>query len=305
MSEHRHRHLQPVHHDATPTPQFEPGALRRSLESDEYHSATTRALAEICGGIEALEQLDDDALMEAPFDITAVPVEDQALVNELLTTIDPFCETFLDDEYTSIVHRLLARAIAHPAHPLRRRAGTKRIAAALVWIALKGNNAIGRRRGWTGETLWYLLGVSDCASLGRGIASGMGATPSIEAIGFDRHPTGGIVLGDSLLLHSEARRWLIEYRETQIEVISHLEAVRDQRRFCVERDGRVELRGRGVTIAGALKGISETGRAIVMLVFGESVRDPDDVMALSVPDTHQLITQLQSALDSPLQDRVG
>ena len=37
-----------------------------------------------------------------------------------------------------------------------------------------------------------------------------------------------------------------------------------------------------------------------MVLFGTDPLDPDDVIGLTVPDAHQLISALRSALDAPL-----
>ncbi len=36
------------------------------------------------------------------------------------------------------------------------------------------------------------------------------------------------------------------------------------------------------------------------MLFGTDPLDPDDVIGISVPDAHQLISALQGALDAPL-----
>ena len=58
-------------------------------------------------------------------------------------------------------------------------------------------------------------------------------------------------------------------------------------------------------VLGAVKGMAVEGRATVMVLLGEDAMDPDDVLALSVPDARQLVTWLQRALDAPFPRAVG
>jgi hypothetical protein len=98
-------------------------------------------------------------------------------VSELLDRIEHFCDRSVDPEFLTIL-RLLAVTAAHDDHPLRRRSSPQRIAAALVWIALRGNMSVGRGQRYSGQTLWFQLGVTSCADLGRRCGHRSGRSPT-------------------------------------------------------------------------------------------------------------------------------
>jgi hypothetical protein len=111
----------------------------------------------------------------------------------------------LDHEYRVIVHRLAVTAATHDQHPLRRRTSSTRLAAALAWIALKGNVEIGRRSRWVAEDIRCSFGVSSCLGLVRKIATSLDMAPTADSFGSNRFPPGGMTLGDVGLLHSRTR----------------------------------------------------------------------------------------------------
>jgi hypothetical protein len=141
---------------------------RQVIDADRWCAQELRALADIVGGVGALEDLALDPLEEKSFDWERVPSDDAPLVRELLDRIEHFCDRSVDPEFLIIIRRLLAATVTHDDHPLRRRRSSpQRIADALVWIALRGNMSVGRGQRYSGQPLGFQLGVTSCADLGR------------------------------------------------------------------------------------------------------------------------------------------
>ena len=187
------------------------------------------------------------------------------------------------------------------SQPLRRKAAPTRMAAALAWIMLRGNMQLGRRGRLTAGLLWGLFGVSNCADLGRSIAQKMGLLAPADIGRFHSIPSKDIALGDVRLLHSTTRSLLILRRDEAIDVADQLAADRARWSLVTVRDdGTVSIRSRDQRVLGAAKALNDKGRATVMVLFGADPLNPDDVIGLSVPDAHQLISALQGALDAPL-----
>ena len=275
-----------------------PSSLRRALESDEPYAAFARHLTEICGGVDALERLTGEPVVADLTDQPAVPEADRRLVDQVLAAVDAVGRDRLDREYRIVLGRMVMAAATHHRYPLRRRTSPIRLAAALTWIALKGNMDIGRRSRWTGEDIWFWFGVSSCAGVARSIATELGMAPGSDSSGSTLFPSADITLGDVRLLHSRTRKTLIARRDQATSVIEQFEARREAALPMVRRDdGTVELRAREVKVLRALK-FAVDGRLKVLVMFGDSIEAPDEIVALSVPDAWHLVAEVRAALDT-------
>ncbi len=281
--------------------------LRRAIDRGDHYSGVLKQLAAVCGGVDVLEALRDDPIPDEPFDPSGMADDHRALAVELLETIETAFEgsrlldRLLDDQHRTISRRLVAAAVTHPAQPLRRKAAPQRMAVALVWIMLRGNMQLGPRGRLTAGHLWDAFGVGNCSDLGRSIAQKMRLLAPTEIGSYHSLPSKNIALGDVRLLHSTTRSTLIQRRDEAIELGHQLAATREKWSLVTVRDdGTVSIRARDLPVIGAAKALSDHGRATVMMLFGSDAMNPDDVIGISVPDAHQLISALQHALDAPL-----
>jgi hypothetical protein len=203
----------------------------------------------------------------------------------------------LDDETLLIVRRVLKRAVRHESL-FERRSSDTRLAAAFVWVVMTGNMQLGSRRRRTAKEVWGWFDVSDAASLGRSIAGDLDVYVSANETGH-REPWTPIVLGDTDLLTSATRAWIVRQRNVYVQLME------DQRRAAAEYKplrpvggGQIELRGRPVSVSSAIK-LEIDRRHQVLLFVGDRIDDPEEILVLSVPDAQLLSSRLQSALDAP------
>ncbi len=228
------------------------------------------------------------------------------MVDEILATAESAGAPYLDVEVRTILRRLAAAAATHGARPLRSRSAPERKAAALVWLVLKGNMQLSGRSRRTAGRLWDLFGVTECASLARDIAVKMGMFRASGPGEWYVLPCKEIVLGDARLLDSRARSCLIRVRDRTIELTEQLAAEHEAGKLVSPcGDGKVRVRGRELRFIRAMKELNLEGRAKVIVFLGEDIMDPEDVLALSVPDAHELVASLLCALDAPLTGPAG
>jgi hypothetical protein len=277
-----------------------PSSLRHALQSDSWYTELVSRLAAAVGGIDALELLDVEPLPDEPFDWSAVSDQDRERVVAVLGIVGSAADERLDLEHRTIVRRILARVAANDPRPLRRCTNPTRIAAALVWLALHGNGELGRRMRWDALDVWAWFGVTSCADLGRGLlaAAGLGVDPDLERYASERRRQ--LLLGDAAVLHSSFRAGLL-VRRTDLVATIERDAQRhaDSRRIVDLGNGKVELRARPVEMLWAVKAMTATGRAQVIVAFGEC-DDDAEVVCMTVPQAHQLRNALQQALDASL-----
>jgi hypothetical protein len=217
----------------------------------------------------------------------------------VLELLESVCRNHLDDEYLTVLRRLLAFAAAHPEKPLRARTEPERLAAALAWIALVGNvdTRISGRDG--SEVVWWWFGVTSCKRLARSLATTLGLRPEPRfgrPVGWDEDR--GVYFKNVDLLHSRCRQWLISQRAQLIANILEREERQRLARPVVHDGSNAEMRAVEADFAMALKIAQDGGRQIVMLGLGQSSADPDHLFALSVPEAYRLLAGLQRALDS-------
>ena len=119
-------------------------------------------LAALVGGIDALEHLDTIPLPDEPFDWSVVADTDCSFVENLLGLIDEHVERLFGVEYRTVAHRLVERIASRD--PATLRSGSEvRTAAAITWLALRGNGVINGRRWPTANGIWAMFRVSSCA----------------------------------------------------------------------------------------------------------------------------------------------
>ena len=271
--------------------------LRQAMRSD--FGASLRGLAAFCGGTEHLESLTTHPLDPVPINLDVTHHPDAERLGPIVEIISSWAVVALDDEERTVVARVLRRAIDHPDNPLGVRSKPSRVAAGVVWMALRGNNRIGRRARWSSEDIWRCFGVSSCTDIGIRIARTLGMERDRD-LDWTEWPSDPIALGHPELLVSAMRRWLIVQRDAGVRAALTLEAGRDQRRLVKPLgDGTVRVTGREVHLARVIKGMSTEGRGTVMLIFGDDPTEPDDVLGLSVPDARRLAAELDVALRAP------
>ena len=296
---HRPRHLSVVHpHLPIDTPQGT--VLEQALNSGRPIAGSIRRYASWVGGLPEFETLDDDPVPDEPFDWAAVETCDREFIAQVLALADAHCDRWLDVQYRTIARRILARAAGGDPRVFRRSHRADKCAAGLVWLMLRANNVLGRRtRRETGE-LWYRFGVPSSPDRGYALQQAADLRPARTGDEQIDWNTDHLLLGDATLLHSRTRRWLIDTRTKLTEQAADMLAKQSARRPLRDRgDGQVEVRGVPAKPLIAAKGLSEEGRAIVMIGFGES-DDDAKLFAVTIPDAHDLLAMVQRALDAPL-----
>jgi hypothetical protein len=272
--------------------------LREIVRGNDWTARMIKDLCDLIGGIDALQDLDAIPLPNAGFDWAVVADADRTVVTEVLAEIDQRVAHWFGDEYQVVAHRLLARLAAHNPSSLYR--GTAvRTAAAITWLALRGNDALGGRRRPTASTVWAVFRVSNCADRGRGLFKAIGLAPRLYSKSlFDNH--SDVWLGDPSLLHSQTRASLLRRREIAIAAIEQ-DAVRRAEAHPLKRmaDGNLLISARSVTPRWAIRAPNSAGRELVLATFGESEDEPE-VLALSISDARHLVALLENALGSPM-----
>jgi hypothetical protein len=308
-----------------------PRTIGQIAEGDDLFSWTAQRLIDSVGGAARVEDLRDRPHVDETFDWTDIAESDRARVGELLRIISndspvprsngdpsvfehigldkirqrlPWC----DPEYRTIALRIVRTLALDPTRPLDRRIKPKRLAAAIMWIALTASGAFARSRRIKPPMLWDWFEVSSCTNVGRELADYVrrrnGAVSSTDEVDLrdDQHAIGEITLGDPALLHSTYRQLLFEQRDDLLDrVKTDHERARDAHPIILNgMQERFGFRSRPATVRWAMRGANEeTGRACVSVAFGEGLDDME-VLGLSVPDARRLIEALQHALDAPI-----
>lgn len=276
-----HRHLRAV--DDAPLEPVGDDFTRSQLDLFDH-------LIRAVGG--ALWTLDVLPLPDEPFDWSAVEPCDVEFVTEVLRLCDRCCDQVFDVEYRTAVRRLLARVARNDPRPFRRHPHAARCAASIVWLIGAANRDFGRHARYPSSLLWRWFGVGDCSGRARTVHQAAG-------LGTDHRGWFDVeVVGDPALLVSVTRARIARQRD-------HLLDVAERRRTwsVVGRDGctvRVAVRARATKVVHSTKAmLSDTGRAVVLVGFGDQLDDAE-FLTLSIPDAHDLVRQVQAALDAPL-----
>jgi hypothetical protein len=213
--------------------------------------------------------------------------------------LNEVCDLWLDIECRTMTRRLLARVLTKDPKPLRRSSSPPRIAAGIVLACLSGSDKIGRRAAgqWTANDVASWFGVSSVGDVARALVR----AAQFELV-YENHPAWYDAVPDGLrsveLLHSSTRRNLLTQRSSAIASFEKEEKRRAGRRPMVDLgEGRVQMRSCLVDVALVRKGVSETGRIMVLVGLAPLTPEPElELFAISVPEAHHLAGLLNDAL---------
>ncbi len=268
--------------------------LRQLLDEDGFLADAARDLTLCVGGIDQLESLDTSPLPVTCFFWNEIPDGQKILVMDILDEIEIAGIEFFGPEAQTIMFRLLVQAAKNPLQPLVRRTTPQRLAAALAWVMLAGNQQFSRHYGRTAKALWERFKVTSCTDLGQAIARDLGMwTNDMSAV--TNAPPGTVFLGDPGLLFAKVRRSLIDIgAEIETEFQFQLESREASKPLVVTPDGGLEARAVRVGVANAFVGDSERGCQIVV---GFTYDDDElEMMSLSIDDAERLVACVTSAI---------
>ncbi len=277
-------------------PRTQPMTLSEALERDDHLRFTIAELVDRVGSVQELETLDDEPIAPEPFAWSMIDQAHEPVVGRLRATIAEKIGAFLDAEYAVIVDRLLAAAATAPQRPLLGSTKDDRLAAGLVWLALATNDDVGRRLRWRASTIWSLFGTSNATNIGQKLCRAIAEPADRDASPrWSHHPDPSPALRSPRFLRGTTRRRIIAERN-QFE--QELREEFERRPLRRRADGGVAMQATSMQVVGAVKGLSEAGRAAVTLVFENNGRPR--LIAISVPDAHDLIDSLTWALNKKL-----
>lgn len=293
--------------------------VRSAAASTTISGSIIGNLAVKVGGLDALECLDAGPFADEAFEWEGVDVEHHSLVATILAAMDDALgaacppveplklETFsiesmrrhmqsrVDVEYRTITRRLLAR-IARAAPALLARAAAVETAAALVWLALHGNDEFRRQRVLQASNIWHLFGVETCSRRGRALYRSLGLPEPQRDID---HYRGATPLLDAALMHSKTRRELVRLRDHFLaEEANEHRRSRESQPLQQLPSGDLRIAARRVTPRWAMRTRNDGERSAVVVTFGEH-EDKPEVLALTVPDARHLISMIENALAIP------
>jgi len=286
-----------------------PLSIADTAHGDSWLSYGARSLIASVRTAEALERLHAEPHPAEPLDLTGLEPADAALAARLVELIVG-ADLRLDDEMTTIVHRLVVRLAGHPDRPLQRKAKDIRIAAAIAWLALSGSGMIGRRQSRgvrKASFVWDAFGTSSASDLGQTLSYALRHPEGRRAADSRPHDPESVrlptvplpPLDDPTLLHSRHRASLLEQRHDLKR------RIREERRSCMERhpvqilpSGNARFATSPTTVRWAIRSPDENGRSTVMIATGDL--DSMKLTSISVTDAHRLIAALECALNEPL-----
>jgi len=215
----------------------------------------------------------------------------------------------IDVEYRTISRRLLARVADRDPSVLVGTAAP-RIAAALAWIALSGNDQLKKGTGITTNDLWKLFGVTNPTDRGRSLYAALDFLVCGQAYDWPyRRPTE-VVLNDARFLHSRNRAALVRQRDELIKAIVQEQALGAARHSVTLQDGYRYTSARPITPRSAQRAAFDGQRPVIAVTLGER-RSEHEVVALTVHDAQRLVVMLEQVLlsqyaqpnpDDPLDD---
>jgi hypothetical protein len=268
--------------------------LRQLLDEDTYLGDAATDLTFCVGGIDHLESLDIEPIPPEEFDWDKVPVDQQPLVVDILTTLDIVGLGLFGLETETIVHRVIAIAASHPSQPLLRRSKPERLAAALTWIVLGGNQQFGVRYGRTAKKLWAHFNVGSCTTLAQAIAEDLGMWAN-SLTGLSSAPLNTVFLSDPGLHFAMCRHAFIELRNEIVEIFeAELEIREASKPLVVTPDGGLEARAVNVEVSNAFVGDSAIGERVVVGLVNED--DNLEMFSLSLPEANRLVSCVQGAI---------
>ena len=278
-------------------------ALRRAVNQEGPIGEHVRTLANLVGGIDPLERLDAEPLIDEPFAWSTVRDADREAVRALLALTDACCDQWLDVEYRTIVRRLIARISAHEVTALRGRAAPRSTAAALVWLAVSGNGDLDGRTGrWRAKDVWSWFAASSNGERGRRLLRAAALRPAYETDGWHHYVWGGdVCLADVALLHGRYRVELLGRRLAAVALAERAERARAGRRPMIRLDdGLMERNAVLADVHLTAKSVTTSRRSMVVIGITALVPEPEiELYALSVPEAYRLVAMLKAALDDP------
>ncbi len=177
------------------------------LEDDEdFETMVLESLARHVGGPQALDSLDDTPLPDEELDLSAVPTDIHERVREVQALVDDFADQSFGVELRTAARRFLARAAAGDPAIFRRASRADTAAAAVAWIAARGNHLVGTQdASMTVRELMDFFGVSGSPTTR--------AQAFLKAVDTAYYTTGNPVLGSADLLTGPNRAEIIGLRD--------------------------------------------------------------------------------------------
>lgn len=287
--------------------------LRSTLNSISWLSSKVRHLADQVGGIDALEDLDAVPIPDEPFSWMGVRESHKAIVGEVLAALDAAFDAELslpiDEEYRTITRRLLARIADRDPSTL---VGTTapRVAAALTWIAMNGNEDLKKGTTLTTQDLWKAFGVTNCTDRGRTIHRALDFIAPEQEWNWPYRRRSDVLLNDARFMHSRNRASLVRQRDALIAAILQEQALGAVRHSVTLQDGYRYTEARPITPRSAQRAAFDGQRPVIAVTLGER-RHEKEVVALTIHDAQRLVVMLEQALvsqyaqpnpDDPLDD---
>jgi hypothetical protein len=293
-------------------------SLREVIASDHWTGEALRDLVTVVGSVDALIALDTTPHTQHTETVNAVGASTSAMANLVAATITGTqmndalvatyqnlgCDAFypFDAETRTIALRLLHRVARTNPHVLEATANASRVAAALMWVALRGSRMLNPRTQITASAIWDRYGVGDCTRLGQKLAVAAGC-PGLSHDQFESSRQHRLIVGDAALLHSSYRDRLIRDRNSyELSYIEAIERANATKRVRMLSDGRVAITAEATKGAFAIKVVLETGALAVVIGLGESKTECIPY-AMSITEARHLANLLSQALDAPFPDR--
>ncbi len=164
------------------------------------------------GSEAALENLDDLPLADEPFAWAVVPTEVHDRVREVLALTEACCTDLLDDQYRTVIRRLLADIAAADPAIFRRNGRAETAAAAICWIAGSANSLFDHSP--VRPKVTYVKDLYAYFGLKPTFSASQRAQPMLRAIGVDPYGRfGSQELGSPRYLTASCRAHLISLRD--------------------------------------------------------------------------------------------
>jgi hypothetical protein len=275
-------------------------ALRSTLNSINWLSTSVRELADLVGGIDALEDLDAEPLPDEPFNWMGVRDSHRPLVEEVLDALDAVLGTSsyspIDVEYRTITRRLLSRVADRDPSVLSGTSAT-RIAAALTWIAMSGNEDLKKGTTLSAQDLWALFGVTNTTDRGRTLYRAMDFILPEQEWQYYSRRRSDVLLADARFMHSRNRSSLIRRRGELIRAIRQERGLGAAKHSITLMNGYIHTEARPITPRSAQRSAADGKRPVIAVTLGER-RGDNEVVALTIYDAQRLVVMLEQALVS-------
>ncbi|MCP3934388.1 MAG: hypothetical protein GY708_03340 [Actinomycetia bacterium] len=250
------------------------------------------------GGFDSLVELDDEPL--GPFVLDPASLRKNCAVKVLQTKvmIETCTAHSLDDQLGSVLLQLLQRVANSDEAPRIFGSRPDRVAAAITWVALAGNRALGRGARWVAADVWNWYSVSNSTDLGLRVAEALGMRANDPERMPRERKVDEIELRDPLLLHPDARRWLIRRRRDVEEmVLREIDRIEENKSVIDNGDGTMSFKAMERAPLFALRAVGDGGRHLVMMGLGDDV-ETAACYAFNIPQARDLVRKLNAAINS-------